>query len=230
MDETKDAPAAAQAAPDPPATQTPAEVLTPEVSFLRGLVARVGEFLRNDKAKLTGPARLVAELLDRRGVPICSKATADKISAWESEWQRLQKIVNDHDVFAAARAFTSQQDGLAAKITSPAEHGNNQVLSRAALEEKFLLTRESAKQSQQKLFAANIQIARGLAEIAAEILAEHAVTLEASERSRCESYGLPYQGSALVDAVRRARESVLGRVQAGTGQAPPSLLMPWLIL
>ncbi len=194
------------------------------------MVSRVSAFLRDPKSKLTGPNRLIAELLDRRGVPICSQANAAKIAAWEKEWQRLQAIVDSHDYDAATRAFTAQQNTLADKTTTPEESGKNQVMSRAALEEKFTLTRESAKQSQQRLFAQNIETARDVSAIAAQILAEHVVTLEASEKSRFELYGLPYHGSELVNAVQKARSAILGRVQAGTGMAPPSQLMAWLIL
>ncbi len=227
------APTPAPPAPDPQREVTPEanpEAVGAATQFYRNMVRRVSEFLHDPKSNLSGPNRLIAELLDRRDAIICSQAHAEKIKAWEAEWQRLQKIVNDHDVFAAARAFALQQEELAGQVTTPEEHAKTQVLAREGLEQKFLLTRESAKQAQQKLFAANIETARAVSETAAEILAEHAVTLEAAEKARFAEYGLIYHGSELVNAVQRARQSLLGRVQANMGQAPPSLLMPWLIL
>ena len=79
-----------QTEPEP----SPAENLSPEVSFVRNFLGRVTAILRADdaqKAKLSGPARLVAELLDSSCKVFLFKAEYEKLKSWQEKTDELQQ-------------------------------------------------------------------------------------------------------------------------------------------
>jgi hypothetical protein len=213
-----------------PSPETP-EVLTPQVSFLRGLMARVSEFLSDEKQinTLTGPSRLTAEIVARTGKPVSGADALQEIIAWRTAWDGFQKIITDHNDDTAKAAFNAQHEKLHELAGRP-EHQAGSILTREQFEEKFALIRESARTQQWALYTKHIFTARAIAAHAAQILDDHAVHLEADEKSRYARYGLTYTGSPLVAAVKQARAFVLSRVSQDQSPASPELILPWLIL
>ena len=207
-------------------------MVSPEVSFLRNLVARARTILRDPKNKLTGPSRLVAEVLDRQGASKKLFGGADsyrQLAQWQKQWDALQGKMSSHGDVEARTAFMAQQEKLHGDIDAP-DHGTGEILTIEDFEKKFTLIRDSAFQEQQRLYRENIELARAFATQAAEILREHAVAVEATEKDRFSRYGLPYSGSPIVGAVKAAEKFVLNRVANDEGNGAPDQVLSWLIL
>src|ERR1019366_6131123 len=100
-----------QTQPEP----SPAENLSPEVSFVRTFLGRIATILRADndqKAKLVGPARLVCELLDAACKVYLFKAEYEKLKTWQEKTDALQKVHQQHTNTEADAAFFKQQASL----------------------------------------------------------------------------------------------------------------------
>ena len=209
---------------------SPTETVSPEVSFLRGFLSRVSQFLSTDeKLKLSGSARLVAELLDSTGKVFLLRAEHEQLLKWKQQADALQKVHLDHTNTAADQKFNEQLATLHSKVGQP-DHTASAILSREELRQKYEQVRTSARIAQQKLYSQNIQLARQLAYRAEEILLADVAGLEASEKERFARFGLPFTGSPFVHATRAAAKFVVDRVAADEGTGAPADFLPWLIL
>jgi hypothetical protein len=203
-------------------------IANPETNFLRRLISRTAKFLNDPVKKLTGAPRLTAELLARTGKILAPKSCYDEIAEWQRNWDALQKTINGHDDVAADNAFEKQQKELHTTVNKDG-HKYGHILTRDEFREKYGFIRESARAQQRELYKKYIFTARHFAFQAADILRSHAIGLDAEEKDRFETYGLPYTGSPLVAAVRKAEKFVLTRVAQDEGEAGPDLQLPWLI-
>jgi hypothetical protein len=210
----------------------PVENLTPEVSFVRTFLGRIATILRADddqKAKLIGPARLVAELLDASCKVFLFKAEYEKLKLWQEKTDALQKVHARHTNTEADCAFFSQQKNLHSTATQ-ADFNHSSILSRDQWRLNFQAIRQSALAEQQRLWRENIKLAREIAARVAPVIEQHAEQLETSEKEKFANYGLPYTGSPLVTATRNAAKFVTGRVALSDGSGGPTDCLPWLLL
>lgn len=203
-------------------------IASPETNFLRGLMSRVSRFLRDPVKKLVGPDRLTAELLARTGKILAGKSEFDEIAEWQRKWDALQKIIVAHDDVTADAAWEKQNESLHEIVGDPS-HQTGHIVDRDSYRKKYAQIRESARAQQRELFKRHIGTLRYIARQAADILHSHAIGLDAEQKNLFETYGLPYTGSPLVAAVKRAERTVIARLEQDGGEAAPDLLAPWLI-
>jgi hypothetical protein len=213
---------------------SPDENITPEVSFLRGFLSRVTELLHSDadlKARLTGPARLVCELLDASSRIYIFESEFKKLKAWLSKDAALQKVHLAHTNTEADAAFFNQQNSLHQKASEPG-FDHSSILSRDQWREKFQAIRQSALAEQQRLWRENIELAREIAHRVEPVILEQAASLEISEKEKFTRYGLSYApgSSPVVIACRAAAKFVISRVTLDTATGGPSACLPWLLL
>jgi hypothetical protein len=200
-----------------------------ETPFLQKLAMKVNRIIRDPKNSLTGSARLTAELIARNGLPLLPQSFYRQIRNWDSEWLKLQKCIDSHGDDAAFVAWDASERNLHNDAQEPG-HAVHTVISRDEFHAKFEQIRGKCFQRQQALYVENIKLARAAAETAAELLRNHAVELERTEREKYAKYGLTYNGSPLVAAVKQAEKFVLSRTAPIEGACGPSLALPWLIL
>jgi hypothetical protein len=209
------------------------EVLTDpisaEVSFMRDWLRRSYNLVRDPKTKLTGPARLTAEQIARYGKILRPKKYYDQIFTWQKGWAGLQKTIDTHTDLDAYNAFDKQQRNLHGRVNE-SDHITGEILSREDWERKFERVRESALVAQEELYLKNLDCARVFADAAAQILRDHAIELEATEKDRFKRYGIHYPGSPLVAAVLNAEKFVRNMVKSNGGNYSPAMCLPWLIL
>lgn len=211
---------------------SPAENLSPEVSFVRTFLGRITTILRdadNQKAKLVGPARLVAELLDASCKVFLFKAEYEKLKSWQEKTDALQKVHMAHTNVEADTAFFEQQKNLHS-TAAQAGFNHSSILSRDQWREKFQAIRQSAFAEQQKLWRENIKLAREIAARVAPVIEQHADQLEISEKEKFANYGLPYTGSPFVNATRAAGKFVTSRVALSEATGGPTECLPWILL
>jgi len=222
------APAAPVAAPDR-GPEIDELLQLDETPFLQKLAQKVRRIISDPKNALTGSARLTAELIARNGLPLLPKSAYQQIRAWDIEWSKLQACIDSHADDRAFVAWDVSQRNLHVDAQSP-HHAVNTVLSRDEFSARFEQVRCKCFERQQELYQENIKMARACAETAAELLRNHAVELERTEREKYAKYGLTYNRSPLVAAVKQAEKFVLSRTAPSEGAAGPSLVLPWLIL
>jgi hypothetical protein len=217
-----------------PPEPSPAENLSPEVSFVRTFLGRIATILRADddqKAKLTGPARLVAELLDASCKVFLFKAEYEKLKSWQEKTDTLQKVHVSHTNTEADAAFFEQQKNLHSTVTQ-AGFNHSSILSRDQWREKFQAIRQSAFAEQQRLWRENIELAREIASRVSPVIEQHAEQLEVSEKERFSRYALCYApgSSPVVVATRAAAKFVTSRVALNEATGGPTDCLPWLLL
>jgi hypothetical protein len=213
---------------------SPAENLTPEVSFVRAWLGRVATLLQNDsdeKAKLTGPARLVLTVLDASSRVYLFANEYKVLKSWQEKNDALRKVHLAHTNTEADAAFFEQQKNLHS-TAAQAGFNHSSILSRDQWREKFQAIRLSASEEQNRLWRENIELAREIAARVAPILAAQADSLEVSERERHENFGLPYSpgSSPFVTATRAAVKFVEARVALSESTGGPTDCLPWLLL
>ncbi|HEY5232103.1 MAG TPA: hypothetical protein VIK35_01030, partial [Verrucomicrobiae bacterium] len=141
---------------------SPAENLTPEVSFVRGFLGRVSALLRADddqKAKLTGSARLVLTVLDASSRVYLYKKEWEQLKAWADKNAALQKVHVSHTNTEADAQFFAQQKNLHSAVAQP-DFDHSSILSRDQWREKFQSIRLSASEEQKRLWRENIELCR----------------------------------------------------------------------
>jgi hypothetical protein len=217
-----------------PPEPSPAENLSPEVSFVRTFLGRITTILRaddNQKAKLTGAARLVAELLDASCKVFLFKAEYETLKAWQEKTDALKKVHQRHTNLEADGAFFAQQKNLHSAVAQ-AGFDHSSILSRDQWREKFQAIRQSAFAEQQKLWRENIELAREIAARVAPVIEQHAEQLEISEKEKFTRYGLSYApgSSPVVIATRAAAKIVTARVALSEATGGPTDCLPWLLL
>lgn len=218
--------------PTPPETNPPDEPVSPEVSFVRTFLGRVSALLRADddqKAKLTGPARLVLTVLDSSARVYLFKSEYEKLKAWQEKADALKKVHLDHTNVQADAAFFDQQKNLHSAVTQPG-FNHSSILSRDQWRARFQEVRQSASEEQKRLWRENIGLCRDIAARVAPILLEQAEALETSDRQRHEDFGLPFTGSPFAAACRSAAKMVETRVALSESTGGPSDALPWIIL
>jgi hypothetical protein len=218
--------------PTPPEPNPePAETPSAETIFIRGFLGKISSILREDadaKKRLTGHARLVAELLDSTGKVFLWKSEYEAFAAWQKKADELQQVHLAHTNTEADAAFFKQQASLHEKASEPG-FDHSSILSRDAWREKFQAIRLSAFAAQEKLFRENFPLAKKLSARVAEILLEELPALEESERQRFARYGLP-NTSPIPAAVRAAAKFVTDRTTSNQGTGSPREILPWLLL
>ena len=210
---------------------SPAETPSAETIFIRGFLGKISSILREDadaKKRLTGSARLVAELLDSTGKVFLWKSEFEAFSAWQQKADELQKIHLSHGNDKADQAFFKQMASLHEKASDPG-FNHSSILSRDEYRARFQSVRQSAFAAQEKLFRENFPLAKKLSARVAEILLEELPALEESERQRYGSYGLP-NTSPIPAAVRAAAKFVTDRTTSNQGTGSPREILPWLLL
>lgn len=214
-----------------PPEPSPAENPSPETVFLRGFLGKISSFLREDadaKKRLTGSARLVAELLDSTGKVFLWKSEHEAFAAWQKKADELQQVHLAHTNTQADSAFFDQQKNLHSAVAQ-AGFNHSSILSRDEYRARFQSVRQSAFAAQEKLFRENFPLAKKLSARVAEILLEELPALEESERQRFASYGLP-NTSPIPAAVRAAAKFVTDRTTSNQGTGSPREILPWLLL
>jgi hypothetical protein len=200
-----------------------------DVSFLRKFQSRIASIFSNPLTALNGSARMIAELLARSGKPVIARMDMVQIKAWHDEWVKLQACIDNHGDDSADIAWEASERDLH-NLAQSTDHIASTVLTRDEYHIKFERIRSACFFRQQSLYAKNISLAAAIAESVAEIIRDHAVSLEKTERERYTKYGLQFNGSPLVHAVKTAEKFLLARIAPPTGAAGPSLVLPWLIL
>ncbi|HEY5233676.1 MAG TPA: hypothetical protein VIK35_09100, partial [Verrucomicrobiae bacterium] len=210
---------------------SPDETVTPEVSFVRGFLGRVSALLRADddqKAKLTGHARLVLTVLDSSARVYLFKTEYEKLKAWQEKNDALKSVHMAHTNVEADAQFFAQQKNLHSTVTQPG-FNHSSILSRDVWREKFQSIRLSASEEQKRLWREHIELCREIARRVAPVLLEQAASLEVSEKERFENFGLPYTGSPFAAACRAAAKFVEARVALSESAEGPSAALPWLL-
>jgi hypothetical protein len=216
-----------QTQPEP----SPAETPSAETIFLRGFLGKISRILREDadqKTKLTGSARLVAELLDSSGKVFLWKSEHEALVAWQKKADELWQVHLRYNNGTADEKFHEQLATLHATASQPG-HQSSDILSRDEIRQKYELVRTSARLAQEKLFRENLPLAKKLSARVEAILLEELPTLEESERQRFASYGLTV-ASPIPAAVRAAAQFVTSRTASAQGTGSPRELLPWLLL
>lgn len=211
--------------------ESPAETPSAETIWIRGFLGKISSILREDadqKKKLTGSARLVAELLDSTGKVFLWKSEYEALVAWQKNSDELQQVDLRHNNETADKKFFSQLATLHATASQP-DHQPSDILSRDEIRQKFELVRMSARLAQEKLFRENFQLAKKLSARVEAILLENLPALQESERQRFASYGLTV-ASPIPAAVRAAALFVTSRTAYAQGSGSPRELLPWLLL
>ena len=211
--------------------ENPAETPSAETIWIRGFLGKISSILREDadqKKKLTGSARLVAELLDSTGKVFLWKSEFEALVAWQKKADELSQVHLRYNNGTADKRFFEQLEGLHATASQP-DHQPSDILSRDEIRQKFELVRTSARLAQEKLFRANLPLAKKLSARVEAILLENLPALEESERQRFASYGLTV-ASPIPAAVRAAAQFVTSRTTYAQGTGSPRELLPWLLL
>jgi hypothetical protein len=183
----------------------------------------------DQKAKLTGHARLVLTVLDSSARVYLFKTEYEKLKAWQEKNAELQKVHMDHTNVEADGAFFAQQKNLHSAVAQ-AGFNHSSILSRDQWREKFQSIRLSASEEQKRLWRENIELCREIARRVVPVLLDQAASLEVSEKERFENFGLPYTGSPFAAACRAAAKFVETRVALSESAGAPSEALPWLIL
>lgn len=208
------------------------EPVSPEVSFVRNFLGRISTILRADddqKAKLTGPARLVATVLDSSSRVYLYKSEFEVLKKWEEKQAALQKVHLAHTNDQADAQFFEQQKNLHSAAAQPG-FDHSRIISRDEWRAKFQSIRLSASEEQKRLWRQNIDLCREIAHRVVPILGEQAGSLEVSDKERFENFGLPYTGSPFAAACRDAAKFVSARVMLSESAGGPSDALPWLLL
>lgn len=211
--------------------ESPAETPSAETIWIRGFLGKISSILREDadqKKKLTGSARLVAELLDSTGRVFLWKSEFEALVAWQKSADDLQLVHRNHAADAADKKFFEQLASLHATASQPG-HQPSDILSRDEIRSKYEIVRMSARLAQEKLFRENLPLAKKLSARVEAILLENLPALEESERQRFANYGLTV-ASPIPAAVRAAAQFVTSRTLHAQGSGSPRELLPWLLL
>lgn len=211
---------------------SPAENLTPEVSFVRGFLGRVSALLRADddaRSRLIGHARLVLTVLDGSSRVYLFKAEYETLKAWQEKNDALRKVHARNTTTEADVAFFEQQKNLYSVAAQPGFNPSS-ILSRDQWREKFQSIRLSASEEQKRLWRENIELCRVIARRVAPVLLDQAASLDVSEKERFENFGLPFTGSPFAAACREAAKFVEARVALSESAEGPSAALPWILL
>jgi len=159
---------------------------------------------------------------------LVTEAELKTLRRLQGEWQKANELARGCGIDAAFNAYLDHQ----AKLTLAARAGklhDHQARSREEIEADFLRRGDAAKQLLREITAEAVAIARPIAGKFAEAAHEVAAKIEKAEAATFAEWGVAYQPSALVLALRRLPDQARARVPSSPYAAmAPQQMLPYL--
>jgi hypothetical protein len=162
------------------------------------------------------------------GKPLASKEEMAELTRFEIEWEKARDITNGCNIEAAYCAFVVEQKALGTAARAGTLH-NLHPHTREELERVFLARGEGGRQLMRELHAEAAPLATKVAARFCELAHAIAAREEKAEATRFAQWGIAYQPSALVLALRKLPDCARVHTSDYSSHSPAAML-PFLTL
>ena len=167
---------------------------------------------------------------DEAGAKLVSKEDLAELKRLQSEWGKASRTAAGCGIDSAFNAYLDHQTKLALSVRAGKLH-DNQARSREDFEEDYLRRGDAAKQVMRELTAEAVPLCRKVAEAFAKAAQDVIGRVEKMEADQFNKYGLSYQPSALVLALRRLPDMARARIpNGGYATVSPEQMLPFLVI